>query len=152
MRSPQPNGELTEKLKNQVLQWSITPVGQYSMVVIPVPLNAIGAGVEVARELVGTVVGLPVKRTAVGVETGEGDVTVDEGKEYVAVTVVVEVPVKITLGVSGKGKVEGVEERDVVGTVAVEAVRRLGAVDRRKRTRRKNAFMAVLGWMDGLWV
>lgn len=37
----------------------------------------------------------------------------------------------------------------MVGTAAAEAVRRLGAVDRRKRTTTKNAFMAVFGWMDG---
>lgn len=106
MTAPQPNGELAEKLTNQVLQSSIAPAGQYSMVVIPVPLNAICTGVEVGGESVGTVVGLPVKRTAVVAGTGEGDVTGDERDKYVAVTVVVEVPVKITPGVWGTREVE----------------------------------------------
>ena len=44
MPLPQPNGELNEKLKNQVLQWLITPVGENSMVAIPVPLKVIGGG------------------------------------------------------------------------------------------------------------
>lgn len=49
---------------------------------------------------------MPVKRTAVVVGTGEGDVMGDEREEYVAVTVVVEVPVKITPGVWGTREVE----------------------------------------------
>lgn len=55
-------------------------------------------GWKFGGELVGTVVGLLVKRMAAGVETGEGDPTVDEGKESVAVAVEIDVPAKLMVG------------------------------------------------------